>query len=80
MSIDSDCPICGKYLNKDHRCSERVLRAIDAAHRKAEDDYFGIERTPSERERLKDGFKMMFDSYRDYEDVRDIGKDKEGGY
>jgi len=35
MSEDNYCPICGKNLNRGHRCDSRTLAAIDGANTRA---------------------------------------------
>lgn len=72
MNSRGYCPTCGKPLrsNEDvtpparpgnviHRCPERSLRAIDAAHRRDSDDIQPRGRTVGER--INDGFDMMGD-------------------
>lgn len=58
------CPICGDRCevpiagsSEQHRCKPRVLRAIDGAHRRDEEDI--LPRGRSYAERLKDGMAMI---------------------
>jgi DNA-directed RNA polymerase subunit N (RpoN/RPB10) len=58
------CHGCGKNITenlKNHKCDDKRLRQI-AGSQKAHEET-GIERTPSEYERIKEGFEMMSDEY-----------------
>jgi hypothetical protein len=59
------CPVCGRWeTGGGHRCPSRVLRAIDAADRKAGDDELDYWRREPRRvpvaSRLHDGLALMF--------------------
>lgn len=58
-SPDHMCPICGKDISigVKHKCPEKTLRAIDAAHRRCDEDI--LPRGMSFYERLREGFSMM---------------------
>lgn len=55
------CPICGAvvqiHLQHKHRCSEKVLRAIDAAHRRGDDWSPPDGRTVGDR--IAEGSKLL---------------------
>jgi len=59
MPSDPDyyCPICGLVLAVNHRCSQRTLTAIDAAHKRCPEE----EETPKTPRwvRLVNGLKQM---------------------
>lgn len=55
------CSICGADISlkamETHKCSERVLRAIDVAHARGEDWEPPDNRTESDR--IAEGYKML---------------------
>ena len=63
------CPICGvwcedsKYLvagsKNQHRCSQKVLSAIDAAHQRDDDEPHSTSLNIPIGERFKDGFGLF---------------------
>lgn len=56
------CPVCGeksKVGSPPHKCSEKKLRAIDAAHRGASLEPSRGERFRHFGERLSEGFLML---------------------
>lgn len=54
----SRCPICGEFWTGfDHRCDQKTLDRIDAAHEAAE-ERAQRERRRSFGERLDEGFRM----------------------
>ncbi len=64
MNPYQHCPICGVKMNASgHRCSEKVLRGIEAANTRAENE----DDLPSDRrefwrtqaQRLNEGLRMM---------------------
>ena len=63
---DDWCMICERYYrrnwSKPHQCNPKVLRAIDAAHRRATDDDHD-EEEPNEKDRLEVGFAMMEEDF-----------------
>lgn len=58
-SPDHMCPICGAEISIafKHKCPEKTLKAIDAAHRRSDEDI--VPRGMSFYERLREGFSMM---------------------
>lgn len=54
------CPICGKRFTEgyqNHKCSEKTLKRIDAAHKRSDEDI--LPRGMSFYERLREGFNLM---------------------
>jgi len=66
LSLDEEkynfCPICGaRFFGEysEHRCSERVLRAIDGAHKRDPEELtIGALQRPF-NERLTEGLKLL---------------------
>lgn len=64
---DSYCPICGQKWFNAHRCPETILRAIDGAHHRDEDEVLAIVLDRPVGERLHEGLKIL---------SQDVGSDE----